>query len=137
MFESRIRDINSRLAAKKFASGNWVAGIGSYSYQMVTRDTFGSAVKATYVVVNGEGRNIQKNPKTDDGTKKSATGRLAVGNYANGNLYLIQGATDEEIERSVLQPVWRDGKFLKTFSFAEVRANLKRTTGILERNGSI
>jgi nicotinamide phosphoribosyltransferase len=137
MYEARIRDINARLKAKGFASTNWVAGIGSYSYQMVTRDTFGSAVKATFVEVNGKGRNIQKDPKTDDGTKKSATGRLAVGTYANGNLYLIQGATDEEIERSVLQPVFRDGEFLKVQSFADVRANLERTTGILERNGSL
>jgi nicotinamide phosphoribosyltransferase len=83
------------------------------------------------------GRNIQKNPKTDDGTKKSATGRLAVGNMADGTLFLIQGATDEEIKRSVIQPVWENGKFLKEYSYAEVRANLKRTTEILERNGGI
>jgi nicotinamide phosphoribosyltransferase len=104
---------------------------------MVTRDTFGSAVKATYVEVNGVGKNIQKNPKTDDGTKKSATGRLAVAHEANGNLYLIQGATDEQIKNSVIQPVFRDGEFLKIQSFADVRANLKRNTAILERNGSL
>jgi nicotinamide phosphoribosyltransferase len=137
MFEARIRDINARLKAKGFASTNWVAGIGSYSYQMVTRDTFGSAVKATFGIVDGKGRNVQKNPKTDDGTKKSAKGRLAVLSQANGNLYLVQVATDEQIENSVLQPVWENGKFLREYSFAEVRANLKRTTGILERNGSI
>jgi len=137
MFEARIEDINLRLARKGYASTNWVAGIGSYSYQMVTRDTFGSAVKATFAVVNDEERNIQKNPKTDDGTKKSATGRLAVSYMANGNLYLIQGATDEQIANSVLQPVWEDGKFVKTYTFAQARENLKRTTGILERNGSI
>jgi nicotinamide phosphoribosyltransferase len=135
MFEARIRDINTRLALKGFASTVWVAGIGSYSYQMVTRDTFGSAVKATYVVVDGEGRNIQKNPKTDDGTKKSATGRLAVAHKANGELYLIQQATDEQIANSVLQPVFRDGEFLKSQSFAEVRENLKRSTEVLERAG--
>jgi nicotinamide phosphoribosyltransferase len=137
MFPARIRDINARLKSKGFASTNWVAGIGSYAYQMVTRDTFGSAVKATYVEINGVGRNIQKNPKTDDGTKKSATGRLAVGYTADGTLYLIQGATDEEIKRSVIQPVWENGKFLKEYSFADVRANVKRTTEILERNGGI
>jgi nicotinamide phosphoribosyltransferase len=137
MYEARIRDINARLKSKDFASTNWVAGIGSYSYQMVTRDTFGSAVKATYVVINGEGRNIQKNPKTDDGTKKSATGRLAVAHKADGSLYLIQGATDEQIARSVIQPVFRDGEFLQMQSFAEIRANIKRNTEILERNGSL
>lgn len=137
MYEARIRDINTRLKAKKFASGNWVAGVGSYSYQMVTRDTFGSAVKATFVIINGIGRNIQKNPKTDDGTKKSATGRLAVLSQANGNPYLIQGATDEQIKNSLLQPVWENGKFLRLFSFSEVRANAKRYTGIYERNGAL
>jgi len=137
MFEARIRDINARLKAKGFASTNWVAGIGSYSYQMITRDTFGSAVKATYVEVNGVGRNIQKDPEDDDGTKKSATGRLAVAHEANGNLYLIQGATDDQIKNSVIQPVFRDGEFLKKQSFADIRANLKRNTAILERNGAI
>ncbi len=137
MFPARIKDINSRLKEKGFASIVWVAGIGSYAYQMVTRDTLGSAVKMTYAVVNGVGRNIQKNPKTDDGTKKSATGRLAVLHQANGNLYQIQKATDEQIENSVIQPVWENGKFLKKQSFAEIRANIKRTTGILERNGAI
>lgn len=137
MYKGRIEDINSRLKAKGFASTNWVSGLGSYFFQMTTRDSFGSAVKATYVIVNGEERNIFKDPKTDDGTKKSATGRLAVGNMADGTLYLIQQATPEQIARSVIQPVWENGKFLKEYSFAEVRANLKRTTGILERNGGI
>lgn len=137
MFEGRIKDINARLKAKGFASINWVAGIGSYSYQMITRDTFGSAVKATFVIVNGEERNIQKDPETDDGTKKSATGRLAVHQWANGKMFLVQDASDTDIEHSLIQPVWENGKFLKTYSFAEVRANVKRTTGILERNGSL
>lgn len=137
MYEGRIKDINERLKNKKFASTNWVSGLGSWFFQGNTRDSFGSAVKATFAVVDGEKRNIQKNPATDDGTKKSATGRLAVAHEANGNLYQIQGATDDQIKNSVLQPVWEDGKFLKTFSFAEARAQLKRTTGILERNGSI
>lgn len=137
MYKERIEDINARLEAKGFASTNWVAGIGSYSYQMITRDTFGSAVKATYVEVDGEGRNIQKDPETDDGTKKSATGRLAVLYTADGTLYLVQEATDEQIAQSVIQPVWENGKFLKHFAYSEVRANLKRTTEILERNGGI
>jgi nicotinamide phosphoribosyltransferase len=137
MYKERIEDINARLKAKGFVSTVWVSGIGSFQYQMNTRDTFGSAVKATFGIVNGEGRNVQKNPKTDDGTKKSAKGRLAVLHQANGNLYLVQDATDEQIANSVLKPVWEDGKFLKEYSFNESRENLKRTTGILERNGSI
>jgi nicotinamide phosphoribosyltransferase len=137
MYPARIQDINTRLKAKKFASTVWVAGIGSYAYQMITRDSLGSAVKMTYVIVNGVGRNIQKNPKTDDGTKKSATGRLAVLSQADGTLYRVEKATDDQIKNSVIQPVWENGKFLKTYSFADVRANIKRTTAILVRNGGI
>lgn len=137
MYKERIEDINARLAAKGFASTNWVAGIGSYSYQMITRDTFGSAVKATFVKVDGEDRNIQKDPETDSGLKKSATGRLAVLTKADGTLYLVQEAEPWQIENSLLQPVWENGKFIREYSFAEVRANVKRTTNILERNGGI
>lgn len=137
MFKDRIKDINSRLATKGFVSIVWVSGLGSWFFQYRTRDSFGSAVKATFAIVNGEERNIQKNPKTDDGTKKSATGRLAVAHEANGNLYQIQGATDEQIKNSVLQPVWADGKFIKKYAFVDARENLKRGTEILRRNGSI
>lgn len=135
MYDDRIKDINARLKAKGFASINWVAGIGSYSYQMVTRDTFGSAVKATFVIVDGEERNIQKDPETDSGLKKSATGRLATLQYASGELYLAQEATEEQRALSLLQPVWEDGKFIKAYSYAEVRENLKRHTALLTRNG--
>ena len=43
-----------------------------------TRDSQGGAVKATHVVVNGESRDIFKDPITDDGVKKSAKGYLRV-----------------------------------------------------------
>ena len=44
----RFNEINTRLEAKGFASTNWVAGIGSFTYQFNTRDTFGFAMKSTY-----------------------------------------------------------------------------------------
>lgn len=74
----RSLEIDKRLKAKGFCSLSSVRGIGSYTYQMVSRDTFGIAVKATAAIVDGETRNLLKNPKTDDGTKKSATGFLRV-----------------------------------------------------------
>lgn len=122
---ARATDITERLAAKGFASTNVVFGVGSYSYQYQTRDTFMSALKATWVEVDGEGRDIQKNPVTDSGTKKSATGRLAVTRDDGGELVLIQRATAEQESASVLQPVWENGRFLRTQTFAEVRATLR------------
>lgn len=54
----------SRLAAKGFASSNVVLGIGSYTYQYLTRDSFGWAMKATYGVVQGSPRELFKDPVT-------------------------------------------------------------------------
>jgi nicotinamide phosphoribosyltransferase len=50
---ARATQICERLKEKGFASTNVVLGIGSYTYQYNTRDTFGFAMKATYGEVNG------------------------------------------------------------------------------------
>lgn len=121
----RANDIFERMAAKGFASDNLVLGAGSFFYGFVTRDTFGSAMKATWVQINGEGRDIMKDPVTANGSKKSATGRLAVVKDADGELTLIQQATPEQEAVSELELVWEDGKFLRYQSFADVRATLK------------
>lgn len=119
----RANDITERLALKGFASGNVVFGVGSYSYQYVTRDTFGSAMKATWVQINGVGKAIQKSPITDSGLKKSATGRLAVHADENGELYLSENVGPEEEKLSLLQPIWENGRFVKGKyqSLADVR----------------
>jgi len=113
-----------RLAGKGWASTNVVLGIGSYTYQMQSRDSLGSAVKSTWAEVDGESVDIQKDPKTGAG-KKSAKGRLAVVCDLTGELELIQQATPEDEARSLIQPVWKDGEFINPVSFADVRANLK------------
>lgn len=85
------------LAADGFASTNWVAGIGSYTYQYNTRDTFGFAMKATYGEVNGVGREIFKDPKTDSGMKKSAKGLIAVYKDENGKYFMKDQATWQDV----------------------------------------
>jgi nicotinamide phosphoribosyltransferase len=57
---------------------NSVLGVGSDTHQLVTRDTHSFSMKATSVVVNGERREIFKDPITDDGIKKSAKGLVKV-----------------------------------------------------------
>lgn len=117
----RAQAIIDRLAAKGFASTNVVFGIGSFTYQYNTRDTFSSAIKATEAIVDDVEYNLFKNPVTDDGTKKSATGRLAVLRDADGKLYLQQKATPEQEAASELQTVWKNGEFVRKQTFAEVR----------------
>lgn len=122
----RAQRIFERLAAKGYASTNVVLGIGSYTMQYVTRDSLGSAVKATWALVDGVPVNIQKDPKTGGGGKKSARGRLAVFRDESGELYQLDGEQvgPEQEAQSLLQPVWQDGAFLVHQSFADVRATL-------------
>lgn len=114
------------LKQKGFASYNVVLGIGSYTYEYVTRDTFGFAMKATYGEVNHEGRDIFKDPKTDDGTKRSARGLLAVQqDPITKQLTLKDQCTWEEEGQGVLETVFRDGKLLVDCKLADIRERLK------------
>jgi nicotinamide phosphoribosyltransferase len=114
----RQEQILSRLAAKGFAS-KVVLGIGSYTYQYVTRDTHGSAIKATNVFKNGRDVAICKEPKTDLG-KKSAKGLLRV-ERVDGKLVQYDQQTREQEQQGLLEVVFEDGKLIKETSLAEIR----------------
>ena len=122
--ESRLESILYRLHTNGFASANMVFGVGSFTYQYVTRDTYGFAMKATWAMVDGQGVDMFKDPITDDGTKKSAKGRLAVV-MGKHNLVLINQATPEQEAISLLRPIWRNGKFLVTETFDVIRARAR------------
>jgi nicotinamide phosphoribosyltransferase len=116
----RATQICERLKAKGFASTNVVLGIGSFTYQYNTRDTFGFAMKATYGEVNGEGREIFKDPITDDGTKKSAKGLMKI--ELKDGKYSLVDQVDWEIESTgELVEVFRDGKLLIDQNLSDIR----------------
>lgn len=116
----RCEQIIAGLKAKGYASTNVVFGIGSYTYQYNTRDTFGMALKATYGVIDGTPVDMFKNPKTDSGTKKSAKGLLRV----NPDLTLSQQVTPEEEKQGLLETVYLNGKLVRDESLATIRARL-------------
>lgn len=120
--QDRALAIVQTLEADGFASGNVVFGIGSYTYQYVTRDTYGFAMKATWVEIDGGARDIFKTPKTDDGMKNSAKGRLAVLYGSDGRLRVVNQATPEQENESELRLVWRDGEFFRRETYDSIRA---------------
>lgn len=123
----RAEEICSRLEAKGFASTNWVAGIGSYSLGYATRDSQGSAVKATYCVVNGEGREIFKDPITDDGLKKSAKGLLYVQkNTEDGKFELIDQVDWETENKGELDVIFINGGFVNESSLYRIKERIKK-----------
>lgn len=98
---------------------------------MNTRDTFGMAVKATYCeALSTDGKThyeipIFKDPITDDGTKKSARGLLAVFNV-DDVLTLKENATWEEVNNCMFEKVFENGVILKEYSLEEIKNNLKK-----------
>lgn len=122
----RAKEICERLEAKGFASTNVVYGIGSYTFQYNTRDSFGFAMKATYAVINGEEKLLFKDPKTDDGTKRSQRGKVKV-YETNGSIAYVDGLYDESnYNDDLLQDVFVDGKLVRDQSLSEIRAILNK-----------
>jgi nicotinamide phosphoribosyltransferase len=136
----RADEICSRLELKGFASTNVVLGIGSFTYQFNTRDTFGFAMKATYVELEvpkfGEfldqnlntetiGREIFKDPITDDGTKKSATGLLRVAKNEDGNITLFDKVNWYDENKGLLKTIYKDGEFQNQTTLTQIRERLK------------
>ncbi|MCP4988438.1 MAG: nicotinate phosphoribosyltransferase [Colwellia sp.] len=120
----RQQQIIERLEAKGFAA-MVVLGIGSYSYQHVTRDTHGSAVKAVWVKKGGKGVDVFKDPKTDS-KKKSAKGLLRV-EKENGKFVLYDQQTSEQEQQGLLDTVFLDGKLVKETSLQEIRERVKQS----------
>lgn len=122
----RCRNICSRLTSKSYASTNVVFGVGSYTYQYNTRDTFMFAMKATYAEIDGKPVEIYKKPKTDDGTKNSAKGLTAVYMAEDGNFHMQDQATWDHVKNCSLELVYRDGELVRNTDISEIRETLRR-----------
>ena len=118
----RQREIYARLEAKGIAATNLVLGVGSFTYNCVSRDNLGQAMKATYCEINGRGKAIYKDPKTtlaSGMTKKSLRGLIRVEEDENGHLYAIDNlATDDG---GLLRPVFIDGQMYNETTLKEIR----------------
>lgn len=137
----RANSICERLEAKGFASTNIVLGIGSYTYQYNTRDTQGWAMKATYgeltellryepdsqsydgkPIYETVGRAIFKDPKTDDGTKKSAKGLISVfWDMVKEGWVMLDEASWEAVNNSDMDVVFEDGKLITEYTLSGIR----------------
>lgn len=136
----RANSICERLEQKGFASTNVVLGIGSYTYQYNTRDTQGWAMKATYGEIetwhyglaenpNGtkyvEKREIFKDPITDDGTKKSARGLIAVNWDMVKEAWVMEDQVSWlAVDHCDMDVIFENGKLITEHSLAGIRATI-------------
>lgn len=118
----RCEEICVKLLTKGFSSTNVVYGIGSYTYQYNTRDTFGFALKSSACTINGVEKEIFKDPKTDDGTKKSLKGRVAV---VKEKGVLVAKDQQKGGKTGLLKTIFLDGRLVKETSLAKIRAKLR------------
>jgi len=100
--DNDIREILEAVANNGFSADNLAFGMGGGLLQQVNRDTFKFAMKCSAIRVNGEWRDVCKKP-ADAPWKASKAGRFD--NDPNLNV------------------VWKDGKFIKEYTFNEVREN--------------
>jgi nicotinamide phosphoribosyltransferase len=126
----RCEMICEQLAEQGFASTNMVYGIGSYTYQYNTRDTFGFALKSTYAKINGEEKFLFKNPVTDSGIKKSQTGMVVVKRKTlkpkpSDEIICVEGLNEEQrsalLNEDLMDDVFIDGEMLRFQNLHDIR----------------
>lgn len=119
-----ICKILSAMTANGWSADNVAFGSGGGLLQKVNRDTQKCAIKCSAIQVNGEWRDVLKDPITDPG-KKSKAGRLALVRNDAGEFMtvpqdvILRGQTAQS--QTLLEPVFRNGEVLRRQTFADVR----------------
>lgn len=120
----RAIEICEGLMKKNFVTVSVGLGIGSYTYQYMTRDTLGFALKGTAEILDGEFKAIYKDPATDtDKFKKSQKGIVAVV-FENDEYKLIDNLTSDtvlDVKENLLKDVFVNGDFVRTQDFEDIR----------------
>lgn len=120
----------SRLAENGYAANNIILGFGSFTYQYVTRDTFGFALKVTHGIVDGVETEMFKDPITDHGKhsagKKSQKGMCIVRQDEDGTISYTDHHTFAESDApgNLLRPVFKNGELLVDEDFETIRRRL-------------
>lgn len=113
-----IEAILAEMKIRRLSADNLAFGMGGELLQKVNRDTQKFAMKASAACVNGQWRDVYKDPITDQG-KRSKKGRLAL-TQVNGQFQTVsKGAIPAGANQLV--PVFRNGKLLMEHTSEEVR----------------
>ena len=126
--EKSIHQILQRLKNEGFSASNIAFGIGGSLLQKVDRDTLKFAYKTSAIVVDGELRDVYKQPVTD-AEKTSKKGRLDLIKDENGKYKTVRLHDVETLnaENSQLRTVYENGELLIDDTLEEIRkrASLK------------
>jgi nicotinamide phosphoribosyltransferase len=112
-----IRKIYSAMDLAGWAADNVGFGSGGSLLQKMNRDTQKFAFKCSAAVVNGEERDVYKDPSTDPG-KKSKKGRLMLVKNEAGEWNTDRKNMEQEDH---LVEVFRNGNLLVEYTFSDLR----------------
>lgn len=112
-----IAEILAAMKAKGQSAENIAFGMGAALLQKVTRDTQRFAMKASAIRIDGEWRDVYKDPITDPG-KRSKAGRLALVEEDGG---LATVRREDACDRNLMVEVFRNGEILQEWDFEQVR----------------
>jgi nicotinamide phosphoribosyltransferase len=134
---NRVHQIYKILKERGFAANNIVFGVGAFCFHalfdennkmtVITRDTFGVAMKATYGEFGDKKLFIYKDPKTDDGNlKKSHKGCCRVWKYFADGPYICDDEFMGQVNNheTMLETVFKDGALIKFYNFMDIRERL-------------
>ena len=79
----------------RISASNIAFGMGGGLLQKVDRDTFKFAMKANSIIVNGEARDVVKDPITDSGKKSKAGVQILLKNKETGEYKTLPRSSDE------------------------------------------
>lgn len=118
--QANIDRILYRATTAGFSADNITFGQGGGLLQQVDRDTLKFAMKCSAVRVNGEWRDVYKQPITDFG-KESKKGRVTLYETENGFVTDIEGALEYPI---ALQTVYENGQLHNLVDFQTIRSRV-------------
>ena len=130
-----VSDYFDAITDNGFSAENIIFGVGAYVYSVqVSRDSFGQALKATSVTINGVEKAVFKNPKTaSEGFKKSRKGRVQVLYDGKGDYRVVDGFSKDTLPRfSLLQTIFDNGNVMPLPGFESIRENIQNTIESVE-----
>jgi len=111
------------LISRGYSIENIAFGSGGWIMQQHDRDTQGWAIKCSSITVDGEQRDVFKDPITAP-NKKSKKGALTLYFNKETKTYFTDKVDmDFETSYEVLETVFKNGKMVKEWTLAEARAN--------------
>lgn len=120
--------ILKNLLAAGWSADNLALGMGGGLLQMVNRDTMKFAQKANAMEINGEWKDVYKDPIDDPGkTSKRGVLSLVRSNGIGSSTWITKRRDHMAVgERDLLVPVFKNGQLLVDMTFDQVRANSNR-----------